>query len=85
VVYKGRIRDIAWLSVNDSDWPQVGAALQEWLSPGNFDADGRQKLSLTAVRAAGARELTERPDAAGARQLTADRRVRPDAIATESA
>jgi hypothetical protein len=50
VFYKGRNRDTARLSVIDSDWPQVGAALQQWL--GNFDADGRQKLSLTAVRAA---------------------------------
>jgi len=70
VVYKGRDRDTAWLSIIDSDRPQVGGALQEWLSPGNFDADGRQKPSLTAVRAAGPRELTERPGAAGARQLT---------------
>jgi hypothetical protein len=53
-VYKSRNRDTAWFSIIDSEWPQVGGALREWLSPGNFDADGRQKLSLSAVRAAGA-------------------------------
>jgi RimJ/RimL family protein N-acetyltransferase len=53
-VYKGRNRDTAWFSIIDSEWPRVGEALREWLSPGNFDADGRQKLSLSAVRAAGA-------------------------------
>jgi RimJ/RimL family protein N-acetyltransferase len=54
VVYKGRNRDTAWYSVIDSEWPQVGGALREWLSPGNFDAEGQQKRSLSAVRAAGA-------------------------------
>jgi RimJ/RimL family protein N-acetyltransferase len=53
-IYKGRNRDTAWFSIIDSEWPQVGGARREWLSPGNFDADGRQKLSLSAVRAASA-------------------------------
>ncbi|MFF2630293.1 GNAT family N-acetyltransferase [Kitasatospora griseola] len=53
VVYKGRNRDTAWYSVIDAEWPQVGKALREWLAPDNFDADGRQRRSLSAVRASG--------------------------------
>ncbi|MGW1915709.1 GNAT family N-acetyltransferase [Streptomyces sp. NPDC002076] len=60
VVYKGRNRDTAWYSVIDSEWLQVGKALREWLSPDNFDADGRQKQSLSAVRAADANPDAER-------------------------
>ncbi|MFJ9736577.1 GNAT family N-acetyltransferase [Streptomyces sp. NPDC101166] len=60
VVYKGRNRDTAWHSVIDSEWPQVGKALREWLSPDNFDADGRQRQSLSAVRAADANPEVER-------------------------
>ncbi|MFJ5679027.1 GNAT family N-acetyltransferase [Streptomyces sp. NPDC093097] len=52
MVYKGRSRDTAWYSVIDSEWPRVGKALREWLSPDNFDAEGRQKRSLSIVRAA---------------------------------
>ncbi|WP_405708046.1 MULTISPECIES: GNAT family N-acetyltransferase [unclassified Streptomyces] len=51
VVYKSRSRDTAWYSVIDSEWPQVGKALRAWLSPDNFDGEGRQKRSLSAVRA----------------------------------
>jgi len=54
VVYNCRNRDTAWYSVIDSEWPHVGKALREWLSPDNFDAEGRQKRSLSAVRASGA-------------------------------
>ncbi|MEU7639000.1 GNAT family N-acetyltransferase [Streptomyces sp. NPDC039016] len=50
VVYKGRSRDTAWYSVVDSEWPHVGKALREWLSPDNFDGEGRQKRSLSVVR-----------------------------------
>ncbi|MFI9629915.1 GNAT family N-acetyltransferase [Streptomyces sp. NPDC052042] len=50
VVYKGRSRDTAWYSVIDSEWPHVGKALREWLSPDNFDVEGRQKRSLSVVR-----------------------------------
>ncbi|MFF8690873.1 GNAT family N-acetyltransferase [Streptomyces sp. NPDC015144] len=52
VVYKGRSRDTAWYSVIDAEWPRVGTALRQWLSPDNFDAEGRQKRSLSDVRAA---------------------------------
>lgn len=46
VVYKGRNRDTAWLSVLDSEWPALKARFERWLDAGNFDAEGRQKASL---------------------------------------
>ncbi len=50
-IYKGRNRDTAWFSIIDRDWPALKAAYHEWLSPGNFDADGRQHVSLSALTA----------------------------------
>ena len=46
VVYKGRTRDTDWLAMIDKDWPQVKARLETWLSPENFDKNGRQYKSL---------------------------------------
>ncbi len=46
-VYKGRNRDTAWFSVIDSEWPALGRAMEQWLAPGNFDADGRQRARLS--------------------------------------
>jgi RimJ/RimL family protein N-acetyltransferase len=50
MVVKGRNRDTAWLSILDGEWPAVGAAFRAWLAPENFDADGRQRASLRALR-----------------------------------
>jgi RimJ/RimL family protein N-acetyltransferase len=47
IVYKGRSRDTAWFSILDAEWPALRAALERWLDPGNFDADGRQRTRLT--------------------------------------
>jgi len=46
VVLKGRNRDSAWLSILDSEWPAVRAALEAWLDPANFDDAGRQRRRL---------------------------------------
>ena len=46
VVYKGRTRDTDWLSMIDKDWPKVKAHLAAWLTPENFDKNGRQYKSL---------------------------------------
>ena len=46
VVVKGRSRDTAWFSILDSEWPAVRAALDAWLDPANFAADGRQRTPL---------------------------------------
>ena len=48
-VYKGRNRDTAWFAAVDSDWPALEQAFVQWLEPGNFDEDGRQKVSLRAL------------------------------------
>ncbi|MEQ9608110.1 MAG: GNAT family protein [Kiloniellaceae bacterium] len=52
-VVKGRNRDTAWFSLLDSEWPRAKAAFQAWLAPQNFDAEGRQKRGLAAIRASG--------------------------------
>jgi RimJ/RimL family protein N-acetyltransferase len=49
MIVKGRTRDTAWFSIIDSDWPARKAAFERWLAPDNFDADGRQKVSLGAL------------------------------------
>jgi RimJ/RimL family protein N-acetyltransferase len=51
VVYKGRNRDTAWYAMIDAEWPQIDAAFTCWLDPANFDADGRQRTSLSSLTA----------------------------------
>ncbi|MGI9659395.1 MAG: GNAT family N-acetyltransferase [Gaiellaceae bacterium] len=50
VVYKGRNRDTAWYAITDAEWPRVRDALEAWLDPANFDADGHQLQSLEDAR-----------------------------------
>lgn len=50
-VVKGRNRDTAWYALLDSEWPLAQMALEHWLAPENFDAQGRQKQSLDILRA----------------------------------
>ena len=49
-VVKGRNRDTAWYSLLDREWPAVRDAYTAWLSPDNFDADGRQRVALAQLR-----------------------------------
>lgn len=49
MIAKGRNRDTAYYSMLDSEWPLRKTNFERWLSPGNFDATGRQKLSLSAM------------------------------------
>jgi RimJ/RimL family protein N-acetyltransferase len=51
LIAKGRNRDNAWFSMLDREWPARKAAFERWLAPENFDADGKQKLSLSALNA----------------------------------
>ncbi len=51
MISKGGNRDTAWFSMIDSEWPLLNAAFENWLSPDNFDADGRQKRRLEDIRA----------------------------------
>lgn len=48
-VIKGRNRDTAWFSIIDGEWPALQAAFAQWLAPGNFSAEGKQKVSLSSL------------------------------------
>ena len=50
VVYKGRSRDTAWFAMLDKEWEGNKRALEQWLSPDNFDSQGKQRQSLRAIR-----------------------------------
>jgi RimJ/RimL family protein N-acetyltransferase len=52
VIAKGRNRDNAWFSMLDSEWPTRKANFERWLAPENFNADGRQKNSLSQINGA---------------------------------
>jgi len=52
VIIRGRNRDTAWFSIIDEEWPALEAAYEQWLAPGNFDAQGRQKTRLSELTAA---------------------------------
>jgi RimJ/RimL family protein N-acetyltransferase len=52
MVVKGRNRDTAWYSITDAEWPSRRAAFEAWLSPDNFDPEGRQRHSLAEMRGA---------------------------------
>lgn len=60
MVVKGRNRDTAWYSITVEEWPWIQAAHDRWLAPENFDADGRQRVSLSALTA-DARPEARRP------------------------
>jgi RimJ/RimL family protein N-acetyltransferase len=49
MIVKGRNRDTAWFSMLDSEWPARKLAFERWLAPENFDAAGKQKMSLAAL------------------------------------
>jgi RimJ/RimL family protein N-acetyltransferase len=52
MIVKGRNRDNAWFSMLDSEWPARKRNFERWLAPDNFTADGRQKISLSAMNGA---------------------------------
>jgi len=37
--------------VIDAEWPALKALFEEWLAPENFDAEGRQRVALSALTA----------------------------------
>ena len=49
MIAKGHNRDTAWLAMLDSEWPARKASFERWLAPENFDADGKQIASLSAM------------------------------------
>jgi RimJ/RimL family protein N-acetyltransferase len=48
--HKGRNRDTAWFAITDEDWKGLELGFRAWLSPENFDAEGKQVQPLTAFR-----------------------------------
>src|SRR5258708_5316407 len=52
MITKSRSRDTAYYSMLDSEWPARQAAFERWLAPENFDAQGRQRVSLSELSAA---------------------------------
>jgi RimJ/RimL family protein N-acetyltransferase len=55
MIAKGRNRDTAYYAMLDSEWPARKAAFERWLSPDNFDAEGRQKVGLSVLNGGAAR------------------------------
>ena len=51
MITKGRSRDTAYYSMLDGEWPARKAAFERWLAPENFDADGKQRVSLSELKA----------------------------------
>jgi RimJ/RimL family protein N-acetyltransferase len=49
LVYKGRNRDTDWFSITDEEWRRLAPAYDAWLAAGNFDAEGRQRRSLSEL------------------------------------
>ncbi|MEQ9726036.1 GNAT family protein [Pseudomonas sp. WHRI 8822A] len=49
-VIKGENRDTAWFSIIDSEWPPLRDAFVRWLSPDNFDEQGKQRQRLEELR-----------------------------------
>lgn len=50
-IVRGRNRDTAWFAVTDKDWPALRAAYDPWIDPANFDDQGQQLRSLSALTA----------------------------------
>ncbi|TCU22277.1 RimJ/RimL family protein N-acetyltransferase [Rhizobium azibense] len=50
MISKRRNRDTAWFSMIDSEWPLISEAFETWLSPENFDAEGKQRRRLQDIR-----------------------------------
>ena len=50
-IFRERNRDTAWFAIVDRDWKQLESCYERWLAPGNFDAAGAQRESLSALTA----------------------------------
>jgi len=50
MIVKKRNRDTAWFSLLDGEWPAARRPFEAWLMPDNFDAEGRQRRPLAALR-----------------------------------
>ncbi len=52
MVINGANRDTAWYSMMNHEWPARRAALEAWLDPANFNANGEQVARLESLREA---------------------------------
>jgi RimJ/RimL family protein N-acetyltransferase len=50
MVVKGKNRDTAWFAMLDREWPHLKIEFEKWLDPGNFDAEGWQRVKLETRR-----------------------------------
>lgn len=50
-IVKGRNRDTAWYAAIDYEWPAIKEAFLQWLSPSNFDEQGKQRMRLSVLMA----------------------------------
>lgn len=50
-IVRGRNRDTAWYAAMDCEWPALKEAFLRWLSPSNFDEQGKQMTPLSALTA----------------------------------
>jgi RimJ/RimL family protein N-acetyltransferase len=50
MIIKGKNRDTAWYAMTDDDWAIAKPAFKAWLSPSNFDAQGKQIGTLASLR-----------------------------------
>jgi RimJ/RimL family protein N-acetyltransferase len=57
-VVKGAIRDTAWFSILDGEWPRVGQAFRNWLAPENFGRAGPAENLAGGPREDGGSRLT---------------------------
>ena len=48
-VVNGHNRDSTWYALLDREWQRLQPQFMRWLAPGNFDAHGRQRRSLSAM------------------------------------
>ena len=51
MVTKGQNRDHAWFAVIDKEWQGIKACYEKFLSPDNFDSEGKQITSLSSMTA----------------------------------
>lgn len=55
-IVKGRNRDTAWYAITDDEWPTIRTCFQSWLSPENFNSEGRQLRCLSKLTDPAAQE-----------------------------
>ena len=48
-IVKGRNRDTAWFAIIDKEWGKVEDCFKKFLFSGNFDKEGRPRVSLSAL------------------------------------